>query len=217
LPEHAHSLAHQHQFETAEQQKETSTLGMWAFLVQEVMFFGGLFGAYTIYRSLYPEAFAEASQHLNYVLGAFNTGVLICSSMTMALAVRASQLGRRGQLQLFLLLTLLLGGVFLGVKVVEYSDKFHHHLVPGYNFHFEGPHAPQAQIFFGLYFAMTGMHAIHMIIGMALIVWLMLRTARGAFSAEYYTPIELFGLYWHFVDIVWIYLFPLLYLIRVHP
>ena len=217
MPEHAHSLAHQHQFETAEQQKETSTLGMWAFLVQEVMFFGGLFGAYTIYRSLYPEAFAEASQHLNYVLGAFNTGVLICSSMTMALGVRAAQLGRRAQLQLFLLLTLLLGSVFLGVKVVEYSDKFHHHLVPGYNFHFEGPHAGGAQIFYGLYFAMTGMHAIHMIIGMALIVWLMLRTARGAFSAEYNTPIELFGLYWHFVDIVWIYLFPLLYLIRVHP
>jgi len=208
---------HQHQFETAEQQKETSTLGMWAFLVQEVMFFGGLFGAYTIYRALYPEAFAEASQHLNYVLGAFNTGVLICSSMTMALAVRASQLGKRSSLLLFMASTLVLGGVFLGVKVVEYSDKFHHHLVPGYNFHFEGPHANQAQIFFGLYFAMTGMHAIHMIIGMGLIIWLMVKAARGAYSPEYHTPIELFGLYWHFVDIVWIYLFPLLYLIRVHP
>jgi cytochrome c oxidase subunit 3 len=219
LPETAHALAphHQHQFETVEQQKETATLGMWAFLVQEVMFFGGLFGAYTVYRALYPEAFAEASQHLDYVLGALNTGVLICSSMTMALAVRAAQLGRQRGVIGFMVATIALGSVFLGVKVHEYAEKFHHHLVPGYDFHFEGPHAGPAQIFYGLYFAMTGMHAIHMIIGIGLMIWLIGKTARGRFSAEYYTPIELFGLYWHFVDIVWIYLFPLLYLIRVHP
>jgi cytochrome c oxidase subunit III len=218
LPDTAHTLApyHQHQFETVEQQKETSTLGMWAFLVQEVMFFGGLFGAYTVYRFLYPDAFAEASHHLDIYLGAANTAVLICSSMTMALAVRSAQLGRQGGVVGFMVATIALGGVFLGVKVHEYADKFHHHLVPGYNFHWEGPNAGPAQLFFSLYFAMTGMHALHMIIGIAIMLWLIGRTLRGRFSAAYYTPIELFGLYWHFVDIVWIYLFPLLYLVRVH-
>ena len=216
MPETAHAPYHQHQFETVEQQKETSTLGMWAFLVQEVMFFGGLFGAYTVYRSLYSEAFAEASHHLNYVIGAANTAVLICSSMTMALAVRSAQLGRQRSLVGYMILTIGLGGVFLGVKVYEYAEKFHHHLVPGYNFHWDGPDAGPVNIYFSLYFAMTGMHAIHMIIGIGIMLWLIVKALRGRFTAEYYTPIELFGLYWHFVDIVWIYLFPLLYLIRVH-
>jgi cytochrome c oxidase subunit III len=201
-----------HQFETIEQQQETSTLGMWAFLVTEVMFFGGLFGAYTVYRFLYPEAFAAASHHLNYIIGAINTAVLIGSSMTMALAVRAAQLGNRRNQVIFLLLTIVLGSTFLGIKVVEYHDKFVHHLVPGPHFQFEGP--PEAQLFFGLYFAMTGMHAVHMIIGIGMLATLAVLASRGRFSAEYYTPVELGGLYWHFVDIVWIYLFPLLYLIR---
>src|ERR1700746_3484876 len=130
-----------------EQQQEASTLGMWAFLVTEVMFFGGLFGAYTVYRYLYPHAFSEASHHLNYVIGAINTAVLICSSMTMALAVRAAQLGHRRRQVIFLLLTIALGSTFLGVKVVEYHDKFVHHLVPGASFHFEGPYGREAQIF----------------------------------------------------------------------
>jgi cytochrome c oxidase subunit III len=216
LPEHAHAAHHAHQFETALQQKETSTLGMWAFLIQEVMFFGGLFGTYTVYRYLYPEAFAEASHHLNYVLGAFNTGVLICSSMTMALAVRSAQLGRQRDIIFYLVSTIILGSIFLGVKVIEYGDKFHHHLVPGYDFRFEGPHAGGAQIFYGLYFTMTGMHALHMVIGIGIMIWLIAKAAKGRFSPEYYTPVELSGLYWHFVDIVWIYLFPLLYLVRVH-
>jgi len=215
-PTDAHALAphQQHQFETIEQQQETSTLGMWAFLVTEVIFFGGLFGAYTVYRYLYPHAFAAASEHLNYKIGAANTAVLIGSSMTMALAVRAAQLGRVRDQVVFLLLTIVLGSTFLGIKVIEYHDKFVHHLVPGAHFHFEGPYGREAQIFFSLYFAMTGMHAVHMIIGIAMLATLTVLAGRGKFSADYYTPVELGGLYWHFVDIVWIYLFPLLYLIR---
>jgi cytochrome c oxidase subunit 3 len=211
----AHALApHQkHQFETIEQQKETSTLGMWAFLVTEVMFFGGLFGAYTVYRYLYPHAFAAASHHLNVFIGAANTAVLIGSSMTMALAVRAAQLGNRRSQVVFLLSTIVLGSIFLGVKVFEYHDKFVHHLVPGPHFHFEGPYGREAQIFYSLYFAMTGMHAVHMIIGIGMLATLTVLAWRGNFSAAYHTPVELGGLYWHFVDIVWIYLFPLLYLI----
>jgi len=218
LADHGSSKAlaphHQHQFETVEQQQETSTLGMWAFLVTEVMFFGGLFTAYTVYRYLYPQAFLEASHHLNYIIGAANTAVLISSSMTMALAVRGAQLGNRRVQVVFLAATILLGSVFLGVKVVEYHEKFVHHLVPGPNFHFEGSHGREAQIFFSLYFAMTGMHAIHMIIGIGLLSTLLVLAARGRYTPEYHTPVELAGLYWHFVDIVWIYLFPLLYLIR---
>ncbi|MDZ7289031.1 MAG: cytochrome c oxidase subunit 3 family protein [candidate division KSB1 bacterium] len=198
-----------------DQQFEASTLGMWVFLITEIMFFGGLFLGYTIYRSLYPEAFAEASRLLDYRLGAINTAVLICSSLTMVLAVRAAQLGQRRQLILFLLLTILLGSVFLGNKVVEYSHKFHDHLVPGPNF---GPQLPlanpqHAQIFFSFYFAMTGLHALHMIIGIGILSVLIYMSWRGRFSPEYFAPVDISGLYWHFVDIVWIFLFPLLYLI----
>jgi cytochrome c oxidase subunit 3 len=216
LPDEAHTLAphHQHQFESAEQQEETARLGMWAFLVTEILFFGGLFTAYTVYRIQYPQAFTEASHHLDYIIGAFNTAVLISSSMTMALAVHAAQIGNRRRLVIFLALTILLGSVFLGVKVFEYHEKFVHHLVPGPHFHLEGAHGREAQLFFGLYFAMTGMHAVHMIIGIGMLSTLLVMSARGRFSPEYNTPVELAGLYWHFVDIVWIYLFPLLYLIR---
>ena len=216
MPDEAHALAphQQHQFESVEQQADTSRLGMWAFLVTEVLFFGGLFAAYTVYRIQFPQAFTEASHHLDYIIGAFNTAVLISSSMTMALAVHAAQIGNRHRLVIFLALTILLGSVFLGVKVFEYHEKFVHHLVPGPHFHFEGAHGREAQLFFGLYFAMTGMHAVHMIIGIGMLSTLLVMSARGRFSPEYNTPVELAGLYWHFVDIVWIYLFPLLYLIR---
>ena len=202
-----------HQFDDLEQQHEASTLGMWVFLITEIMFFGGLFTAYVVYRSAYPEAFADASRHLNLVLGAVNTAILICSSLTMAMAVHGAQVGNRKTLVNFLLMTILLGSVFLGIKVVEYSHKFHEHLVPGSTFIYKGPHAPQAQIFFSLYFTMTGMHAIHMIIGIAILAVLVVQARRGLFSPKYYSPVELTGLYWHFVDIVWIFLFPLLYLI----
>jgi cytochrome c oxidase subunit 3 len=205
-----------HQFDDIEQQTEAATLGMWAFLVTEILFFGGLFLCYVVYRSNYPGAFASGSHHLDIFLGTVNTAVLIGSSLTMALAVHAAQLGHRQQLILFLVETLVLGAVFLGIKGIEYAHKFEEHLVPGPLFHFEGAHAQHAQIFFSLYFAMTGLHAAHMVIGIGILTVLTILAWRGKFSAVYYAPIEISGLYWHFVDIVWIFLFPLLYLIGRH-
>ena len=216
MPDHALAPHQQHQFESYEQQQETATLGMWAFLITEILFFGGLFTAYTIYRMKYPAAFQEGSLTLSLYLGGFNTAVLIGSSLTMALAVHSAQLGRRNALILFLTLTLVLGSIFLGVKVVEYADKFHHHHVPGADFEWEGTDRGPAQLYFGLYFAMTGMHALHMVIGAAVLVVLIVLAVKNRFGAGYFTPIENFGLYWHFVDIVWIFLFPLLYLIGRH-
>jgi cytochrome c oxidase subunit 3 len=204
----------QHHFDTPEQQQESSSLGMWIFLVTELMFFGGMFLGYTVYRNVYHEAFASTSRYMNVMLGAFNTGVLICSSLTMALAVRSAQIGRRKALIWFLIGTLLLGSVFLGVKAVEYHEKWEDHHIPGPEFHYDDSRfAQQAQILFFLYFAMTGMHAIHMIVGAGLLIWLILMSIRERFSPAWYTPVEMVGLYWHFVDIVWIFLFPLLYLI----
>jgi cytochrome c oxidase subunit III len=212
---HAESVV-AHHFDTAEQQYEASQLGMWVFLVTEIMFFGGLFGAYTVYRSLYPDIFAEASTHMDITLGAINTAVLICSSLTMALAVRSAQLGKSSQIVWFLILTMILGSVFLGIKGVEYHHKWVEHLIPGPNFSMEGSTAREAQILFSLYFAMTGMHAFHMIIGIGLLTVIAVLAARGKFSPAYFSPVEISGLYWHFVDIVWIFLFPLLYLIGAH-
>jgi len=208
--------AHAHQFETAEQQYETSTLGMWAFLITEIMFFGGLFAGFIVYVSFYAEGFAVGSRHLDLTLGTVNTAVLLGSSLTMAMAVRSAQLGRRNRLLLFLAFTLALGFVFLGIKSVEYSHKFHEHLVPGPNFHVDSPLTQNVQLFFSFYFAMTGMHALHMLVGAGLLTWLMVGAARGRFSSEYFTPVEVTGLYWHFVDIVWIFLFPTLYLVARH-
>ena len=211
-----HHPALAHHFENLGEQKEASGLGMWLFIAQEVMFFGGMFLAYTVYRNLYPAAFAEASHHLDWKLGGINTAVLILSSLTMALAVRAAALGHRKQIVLFLILTVVLGSIFLGVKIVEYGDKFEHHLVPGPHFQFPGPNARPAQIFYSLYFAMTGLHALHMIIGIPILLVLAWKAHRGGYSPAYHTPVEMTGLYWHFVDIVWIFLFPLLYLVGHH-
>ncbi len=202
-----------HHFENMDQQREATSLGMWAFLVTEVMFFGGMFAGYAVCHSMFPGAFGEASKMLNVVLGATNTGVLICSSLTMAFAVRSAQLNRQKQIVGFLILTILLGLVFLGIKSFEYVHKFEEHLVPGPSFTFEGPQSGGAEIFFSFYFAMTGLHALHMIIGIGIMIWLIVKTRRGRFNAEYYAPVEMAGLYWHFVDIVWVFLFPLLYLI----
>jgi cytochrome c oxidase subunit III len=214
----AHHPALQHHFDTLEQQQNASTLGMWLFLVTEVLFFGGFFMAYILYRWMYNESFHTASHELNVWLGLFNTAVLIGSSLTMALAVRAAQVGRKNQIVMFLLLTIVLGSVFLGVKVVEYADKFTHHLVPGPTFAFpENPAiAGQAQIYFSVYFAMTGMHALHMIIGIVILAVIAWMAHKGRFDARYNTPVEITGLYWHFVDIIWIFLFPLLYLVGHH-
>jgi cytochrome c oxidase subunit 3 len=213
LSEQAHiSAAHHdpfvaHQFDDRAQQTEAVSLGMWAFLVQEILFFGGLFTGYTVYRSYYPESFIAGSYILDIKLGGFNTAVLIASSFTMAMAVWSAQNSKRGSLVTYLLLTLFLGFVFLGVKVIEYSEKYHHHHIPGLGFQWhEAIGDPkQVEIFYSFYFVMTGI-----LIPLIFMAW------RGRFHKDYYAPIEMFGLYWHFVDIVWIFLFPLLYLIGRH-
>ena len=232
-------------FETLEQQKESAALGMWVFLVTEVLFFGGLFLAYTVNRGAFSKAFGAGSNTLDIKLGGFNTVVLIMSSLTMAMAVWSAQVGKKKLVSIFLIATLGLGTVFLGVKVIEYKQKFDHHLIPGQGFDMryrsEHPTATDdpkeiaiekeevektfavdqdtnahGQLYFSLYFAMTGLHALHMIVGAGLLVWLIKASFAGRFTPQYTTPVEIVGLYWHFVDIVWIYLFPLLYLIDRH-
>jgi cytochrome c oxidase subunit 3 len=191
---------------------------MWAFLITEVMFFGGLFAAYTAYRFAYPEAFVAGSGDLHFWAGTINTGVLLLSSLFVALAVHAASSGKSRTAAAYLAGAILLGLVFLGIKAFEYAEKFSHHHVPGEAFDFE--HVPagategQVEIFYGLYFALTGLHALHMVIGVVLLSVIAVAAVRGRFSREYFTPVEVGGLYWHFVDIVWVFLFPLLYLIR---
>jgi cytochrome c oxidase subunit III len=242
LPDAVHHQPHPalaHHFDDLGQQAEAATLGMWVFLVTEVLFFGGLFLCYLVYRQMYPAAFISASHELDVTLGTINTAVLITSSLTMALAVHAAQLGQQRVLTMFLLATMALGATFLVIKGVEYYHKFEEcptlvaelHLpgghgggeaapachVPGPEFSFEpAALAKHAQIFFSLYFIMTGLHAIHMIIGLGIMTWMLWWSTRGIITADYYSPIEVSGLYWHFVDIVWIFLFPLLYLIGRH-
>jgi cytochrome c oxidase subunit 3 len=221
LADHAQAptLALREQFDTAAQQKDASTLGMWIFLITEIMFFGGMFLAYTIYRSSYPHVFAVASSTLNVYIGAANTVVLLCSSFTMVMAVRAAQLGSRKAIVVFLILTLLLGLVFLGVKAYEWNEKFQEHHVPGATFHMEELPAEQqgqAQLFFSLYFAMTGLHALHMVVGVGIVSAIAWWAHKGKYTPDYMTPVDVGGLYWHFVDIIWIFLFPLLYLIDRH-
>ena len=208
-------------FEDLTQQHEASTLGMWFFITQEILFFGGLLFAYTVYRLMYYDAFIEASHHQNLELGATNTAVLILSSFTMAMAVWASQYGMKKAVIIFLAITLVFGCVFVGIKGVEYYQHYEEHLVPGPSFalkHVENPNVNvrNVEMFFVLYFGLTGLHAVHMLVGVGLVLWIMIRAARGEFSMEYYSPVEVTGLYWHFVDIVWIFLFPLLYLIGRH-
>ncbi|MDX1630278.1 MAG: cytochrome c oxidase subunit 3 family protein [Thermoanaerobaculia bacterium] len=210
------TTALQHHFDSMEQQRDTSTLGMWTFVAQEVMFFGGLFTAYLVYRVLHPKAFEIGSAHLDIWLGGINTAVLIASSFTMAMAVWAAQTGRRKQIGHFLVATLILGSVFLGIKAYEYNHKWHEHLVPGSHFALDSPYEDNVELFFCLYFAMTGMHALHMVIGVGLLLWFIVKAYKGRFTPEYSHPVEIFGLYWHFVDIVWIFLFPLLYLLGRH-
>jgi cytochrome c oxidase subunit 3 len=207
-----------HHFESMEAQKEASLLGMWLFLVTEILFFGGALTAYLIYRSWYPDAFAMASSEIAILPGAINTAVLILSSLTMALAVHAAQTNERGKIMFFIVITMILGAAFLGIKAYEYHEKYIEHHIPGFGlpFVFEEPYARPAQIFFSIYFVLTGLHALHMIIGLGIMTWMFIWTKNGIISADYYAPIEIAGLYWHFVDIVWIFLFPLLYLIGRH-
>jgi cytochrome c oxidase subunit III len=215
--EFAHHPKLQHHFDDMDQQAEASTLGMWVFLVTEIMFFGGLFMAYIVYRSASPEGFQEASHHLNVMWGATNTIVLIISSLTMAMGVRAAQTSAPAKTQVgWILATMALGATFLGIKVIEYADKFTHHLVPGPHFRWEGKFPAAAEQFYSLYFAMTGLHALHMIIGLGIMATIAIMAWKRHFDGSYFTPVEVSGLYWHFVDIVWIFLFPLLYLIGYH-
>ena len=295
---HYHPPGLQHQFEDMGQQQESASIGMWMFLVQEIMFFGGLFTVYLVFRSKYPMAFAAGSNHLDAFWGGLNTLVLIVSSLTMALAVRYAQLGKRNLQVIFIIVTMIFGTVFLGVKAIEYTAKYKEGIVPisglnmktaktastypnarelstrtgdtqdpqeslntGVSNSNTGEHsyynpsgnfvwtdaslATQAQqgnfltasekigyfsngeldvnkfrdkvrIFFWIYFVMTGLHVLHMIIGLGVMLWLLWKAWMGTFSADYYSPVEMSGLYWHFVDIVWIFLFPLLYLLGRH-
>ncbi len=203
-----------HHFATSEQQMDASMLGMWTFLITEVLFFGGMFAAYAVYRAMYPGAFESTSEYMDVVLGGTNTAVLICSSLTMVLAVRAAQLSRRTELIRYLILTMVFGTVFLLIKAWEYHSKWVEHLVPGFGFQYKPEYyAHHAQILFFLYFCMTGMHAVHMIIGLGLLTYLVVLAYKKVFNENYFSPVEMIGLYWHFVDVVWIFLFPLLYLI----
>jgi cytochrome c oxidase subunit 3 len=201
------------QFENAAQQRETATLGMWVFLATEVMLFGGLFTGLVTYRGLYPAVWAAASHHLDLPIGAVNTAVLLTSSLVVALGVHAVQLGRGRSCAGWLLGGMGLGCLFLGLKAVEYHLHFQHHLVPGLDFRWEGNAPDVAPLFFTFYFFMTGLHALHVTAGVGLLGWMAVRAWLGRFSPAYYTPVELVGLYWHLVDIIWIFLFPLLYLV----
>jgi cytochrome c oxidase subunit 3 len=235
------------QFKTLEQQKDTASLGMWIFLVTEVMFFGGIMLAYTLNRHVYFPAFAVGSNTLSLKLGGLNTIVLLASSFTMAMAVWSSQTGKKQLISIFLVLTIALGFIFFGVKYVEYAQKFHHHLIPGKKFDIfycvnnpskcedvdakeleeEGRLLDEAkaqdpdlnahaQLYYSAYFGMTGLHALHMVIGAGLLFWLLKGSVAGLYTPQWNTPVDIVGLYWHFVDIVWIFLFPLLYLIDRH-
>lgn len=281
--DHYHPPGLQHQFEDMAQQQESATIGMWMFLVQEIMFFGGLFTVYLVFRSRFPMAFAAASNHLDAFWGGLNTLVLIVSSLTMALAVYYAQKGNRNLQVIMIVLTMIFGTVFLGVKAIEYTAKYNEGIVPvtGLNKRTpilsenapvpvvkaeakEGDHSnhpyvnprgefqwtdtslvkvaqegnyltaaekvgyfsngeidankfrDKVRIFYWIYFAMTGLHALHMIIGLGLMLWLLWKAWLGTYTAEYFAPVEIAGLYWHFVDIVWIFLFPLLYLLGRH-
>src|SRR6202142_4291307 len=207
MPQSAQSPALVHQFETKEQQHEAGNLGMWVFLVTEIMFFGGAFMAYIVYRALHLESFITGSHMLDVTFGATNTAVLICSSLTMALAIHAAQTGKsKSTIITYLILTMILGAAFLGIKFTfEWRHDWVEGLVPGLHFTYNGAHAPGVEMFFCFYFFMTGLHALHMIIGLGILTTLTVMASRGRFNADYYAPLEVSGLYWHFVDIVWVF------------
>jgi cytochrome c oxidase subunit 3 len=235
---HEHPPYQRHHFESVEQQFDTTNFAMWLFLLTEVMFFGGLFMSYLLMRNWYYPAFVEASHQLNIFWGTANTAVLITSSFTMAMSVYSAQMRRKGALVLFLILTFILGLAFLGIKTIEYSEKWEKHHIPGIRYstqNFTNPAsdpevhkdypddkplasdmASHTEMYFFLYFAMTGMHALHMIIGIAILGYMIYRARNNAYTTGHVTFVENFGLYWHFVDIIWIFLFPLLYLISRH-
>jgi cytochrome c oxidase subunit 3 len=204
------------QYEDLEQQRDSATLGMWVFLATEILFFGGMFLAYAVYRNAYPEAFEKAGREVDVIYGTVNTAVLLTSSLTMVLAVRASQLGRESGRTLYLWLTAVLGSAFLIIKAFEYSEDFSKNFVPGSTLGETGPAAQPMRILIYLYYAMTGLHALHLTIGIVVVCVLALRSSRGKYTAEYYDPIDIGGLYWHFIDLIWVFLYPMFYLINRH-
>lgn len=210
---HAHPAHLQHHFVSSEQQFSAAKMGMWMFLVTEVLLFSGMFVAYMIYRGLHPEVFKAASVLLDTRLGALNTVILLASSLTAALSVRSAALGRQKHLFIFLALTLVFAAAFMVVKYFEYTHKFHLGIFPGASYTYPDLQMEYVPIFFSIYYVMTGIHGVHVLVGMGIFTWLIVRARRGAFTREYYTPVELSALYWHLVDIIWIFLFPLLYLI----
>jgi cytochrome c oxidase subunit 3 len=202
-----------HHFSSLDRQNEAMRLGMWLFLATEILLFAGLFTGYAVYRFEFPLAFTACSRHLNISLGTVNTVVLITSSFTVALAIYFVREDRPRAAAVCLVLTLLLALGFLGVKAVEYSEHFKEHALPGKYYAFEAVKVPGAAMFYTLYFLMTGLHGVHVVAGMSVLSWLLWRTLQGRYSSRYNTGLEMGGLYWHLVDLVWIFLYPLLYLI----
>lgn len=203
----------QHHFVDADQQFDAAKMGMWIFLGTEILMFGGLFAAYIVYRLWYPELFTLASEELDTILGTVNTLVLIGSSLTVAMAIKSAQTNKTRNIVIYLGITLALAATFMIIKYFEWTHKFHLGIFPGEFYSFEGIDHPQANVFYSLYYLMTGLHGIHVLIGMGLMGWLLWRSLKEHFNSEYYTPVEITGLYWHLVDIIWIFLFPLFYLI----
>ena len=204
----------EHQFDDIEQQRDAAYTGMWIFLSTEVLFFGAVFFAYILYRGMYYDAFAEASRKLSLTMGSVNTAVLLCSSLFMALAVYAAQRRQPNQLVIYLIITEIIGAVFLGIKFMEYYQHYTEKLVPGLNFAYAGEHSREVKLFMVFYFILTGLHAVHMLIGVGVLSTLAVLATRGKFTRGDYDPVDIGGLYWHFVDIVWVFIFPLLYLVK---
>lgn len=198
------------QFDDAEQQEKTASIGMWVFLSTEILFFGGLFLSYIVYRTTYPAAFTEGVRLTNHLLGLMDAAILLASSFTMSLGVRAIQDGRQKALIFFLVFSIILGLSFLSLKGLEYHEHIVDHLFPGPDFNRQLPYG--VEMFFVLYFLMTGLHAVHMTVGVGLLIVMTWQAAKSKFSAEYYNPVEVCGLYWSFVDIIWIWLYSLFYI-----
>ncbi|MBK6918891.1 MAG: cytochrome c oxidase subunit 3 family protein [Deltaproteobacteria bacterium] len=214
----------QHHYNTVEQQAGAAKLGMWAFLATEILMFSGLFLAYFIVRGFYPEMVLGSHELLSKTMGGINTVVLLFSSFTMAMAVRSAQVGNTKAIVNYLYMTIACALIFMVVKYFEYTGKFAHGIFPGKYFDYERAAAYAAEhghelvglphIFFGVYFTMTGLHGVHVLAGVIVLVWILQRAKKGHFGPQYFTPVENVGLYWHIVDLVWIFLFPLLYLVK---
>jgi cytochrome c oxidase subunit 3 len=210
------ALALRGQFSTPEQQRQTGAIGMWIFLATEILFFGGLFAAFSVYRFAHFQAFDRGSADMNIYLGFINTAVLVISSFMMAMAIHSAQEGRSGAANWFLIATMLLGAAFLGIKAVEYHEHYVQYQVPGFMFRTNDPDPGGYEMFFVFYFIMTALHALHMVIGVGLLAWLLTRNLMGIFTREYHNPMVMTGLYWHFVDMVWLFLYAIFYLPGLH-